>query len=251
MPPTVYVLNGSHPCAAVLRAMDLKGIAPRVVELPLTLHAPVQRVRFGRRTVPGLKLEDGEKIVGSRPIMRRLDELVPEPALLPADADARAAVLRAEEWGEEVLQPLARRVFLVGAQRRPGALHSYQEGSRLPPIPRPVLRVVGPVVIRAERALHDADEAGVRADLRSLHGHLDRVDRWIEDGLLGGPEPNAADLQIAPSLRLLMTAADVLTIVDGRPAAELALRHFPDFPGHLPEGTFPPEWLRPLGAAAR
>ena len=35
-----------------------------------------------------------------------------------------------------------------------------------------------------------------RADIAALPGQLDRVDGWIADGLIGGDEPNAADLQI-------------------------------------------------------
>ncbi|CAN5450062.1 hypothetical protein BH20ACT17_BH20ACT17_03100 [soil metagenome] len=52
------------------------------------------RLRFAQRTVPALRLDGGEKVQGSRAILRRLDELVPEPPLLPADPAARDAVLR-------------------------------------------------------------------------------------------------------------------------------------------------------------
>ena len=82
MPARLYVVHGSHPCAAAARAMDMKGFAYDVVELLPPLHAALQRVRFGVRTVPGLVLESGEKLSGSRTIMRRLEELAPEPALL-------------------------------------------------------------------------------------------------------------------------------------------------------------------------
>jgi glutathione S-transferase len=98
----LYVVHGSHPCAAVERALELKGLRFRRIELPPPLHAPIQRVLFGARTVPAMKLDDGEKVSGSRAIMRRLDELAPEPALWPADGEQRARVERAEERGGEV-----------------------------------------------------------------------------------------------------------------------------------------------------
>ena len=72
---------------------------------------------------------------------------------------------------------------------------------------------------------------------------LDRIDGWIADGVLGGDKPNAADLQIASSLRLLMVLGDLRPLVESRPAGALALRIFPDFPGDVPAGSIPAELL--------
>ena len=47
---------------------------------------PIAAAAVRRRTVPALRI-DGEKVQGSRAIMRRLDELVPEPPLFPSDPD--------------------------------------------------------------------------------------------------------------------------------------------------------------------
>src|SRR5919201_257991 len=74
MPAKLYVVHGSHPCAAVARAMDMKGFAYEVVKLLPPLHAALQRMRFGARTVPGLVLESGEKISGSRADLQALPE---------------------------------------------------------------------------------------------------------------------------------------------------------------------------------
>jgi glutathione S-transferase len=250
MPAKLFVVHGSHPCATVQRALELKGIAHDVVELPPPLHAPIQRVLFGARTVPAIRFADGEKLSGSRAILARLDELVPEPALVPSDPDARAAVLRAEEWGEEVLQPIARRLLWPAMLRRPGALASYSRGSKLP-APAPLLRLVAPLAIRGEVRLNHADEGAVRADLRALPGHLDRVDGWIAAGVLGAQPPNRADLQIAPTVRLLMTIGDVRPLIEGRPAARHALGLFADVPGEIPAGVYPTGWLpAPAGAGA-
>jgi glutathione S-transferase len=92
----------------------------------------------------------------------------------------------------------------------------------------------------AERRIHGVDEPAVRADLAHLPAHLDRVDRWIEEGVLGGEAPNAADLQIAASLRLLLTLEDLREAIDARPAGKLARRLFADYPGHCPAGALPP-----------
>ena len=173
----LYVVHGSHPCAAVERALELKGLDFRRVELPPPLHAPLQQLRFGARTVPAMRL-DGEKVTGSRTIMRRLEELRPEPPLWPAGGDARALVERAEEWGDEAWQPIARRLLWGTLRRCPAALVSYSEGSRIP-LPASAIRAAAPLIVRAEIALNKASDGAVRADLRNLPRHLDRIDRWI------------------------------------------------------------------------
>jgi glutathione S-transferase len=243
MPAKLYVVHGSHPCAAVARAMDIKAVSYKVVELPPPLHAACQRLRFGARTVPGLVLESGEKLSGSRTIMRRLEEIAPAPPLFPADAAVRAEVERAEEWGDQLWQPLARRLVWQTLTRAPQALVSYQDGSRLPRLPAPAVRALAPLVNGAERRLNRADADRVRSDLRALPGHLDRVDGWLADGVLGGDAVNAADLQIATTSRLMLTLGDVAPLFAGRPAEAHARGLFPDWAGSTPVGVFPAEWL--------
>jgi glutathione S-transferase len=242
MPAKLYVVHGSHPCATVQRALDMKSVPYEVVELLPPMHAALQRVRFGSRTVPGLKLESGEKLSGSRAIIRRLEELAPEPALFPADPDARVAVGRAEEWGDEVWQPMARRLLWRTFTMCPQAMKSYQAGSRFP-LPAPAVRVLAPTVNAVERKLNAADEGAVRADLRALPGHLDRIDDWIAEGVLGGETVNAADLQIATTSRLMLTIGDVRRFFAGRPAETHAMGLFGEWAGSTPPGVFPAEWL--------
>ena len=240
----LYVVHSSHPCETVKKALELKGIPYKTVEWLIPTQPVMQRLLFGKRTVPGLKLDGGEKVSGSRPILRKLDELVADPPLLPADAGARAKVLEAERWGDEVLQPAVRRIAWAALKRRPDAIPGYQQASQLPRLPRPAVRLVAPAVIAIERAINNAGDEAVRADLRALPDQLDKADEWILDGTLGGAkEPNAADLQIAASVRLLGTVADARPLLDGRPVNALAMALFPDFPGEVPPGAFPSDWL--------
>jgi glutathione S-transferase len=238
----LYVVPGSHPCAAVERALALKRLPYRRIELPPPLHVPVAKLRFGVRTVPAVVLADGELVSGSTTIMRRLDELVPAPPLFPPDGERRRLVERAEEWGDEVFQPIARRLLWWTVRRRPDALASYAEGSRLP-LPALAIRAVAPAVAWVEAAMNDAGDGAVRADLRSLPRHLDRIDGWIARGVLGGDPPNAADLQIAATSRLLLTMGDIAPFVAGRPAERHARAVFPPQPGSTPRGVLPEEWL--------
>jgi glutathione S-transferase len=238
----LYVVHGSHPCAAVQRALEMKGLAFRRIELPPPLHAPLQRIRFGSRTVPAMRLEGGEKVSGSRPILKRLDELAPEPPLWPADSEARALVERAEEWGDEVWQPIARRLLWGAVRQCPEALVSYSEGSRIR-LPEPAIRVAARAIVRAEIALNGASDGAVRADLRNLPRHLDRIDRWLAEGVIGGLRANAADLQIATTSRLLLTIGDVAPFLSGRPAEAHARDLFGTQAGSVPRGVLPADWL--------
>src|SRR5215211_1464913 len=131
--------------------------------MPPVTHKLIQRALFGGGTVPGLRL-DGRWVLGSRAIVRALDERVPDPRLVPADDKERKAVELAEGWGDEVLQPLVPRV-----------------------------RLGAPLVARAGQRVNRATDPRVRADLASLEQHLARVERWIEHEVIGGEAPNAAD----------------------------------------------------------
>lgn len=242
MTAVLYAIPASHPCAAVETALRLKGIPYRRVELIPIAHRLPQRLRFGSSSVPGLELAEGVRVSGSRRILRALDERVPAPPLLPSDPKVRARVERAEEWGDQVLQPLARRIIWAALGRLPGAMQAYTEGADLP-VPAAVSRLSAPLVARVSRAANGARDPMVRADLLSLPMHLDRIDGWLADGRLGGETPNAADLQIASSLRLLLTIGDVRPLLEERPAGALARRVFPHYPGSLPAGALPAAWL--------
>jgi glutathione S-transferase len=237
----LYVVHGSHPCVAVERALEMKGLAFRRIELPPPLQAPIQKLLFGARTVPAMKV-DGEKVSGSMAIMRRAEELAPEPRLWPSDPEQRALVERAEEWGDEVWQPTARRLLWGAMRRSPSALLSYAAGSRIP-LPAPAIRAAAAAIVAGERKLNRADDGPVRADLRALPRHLDRIDGWMADGIIGGTTPNAADLQIATTSRLLLTIGDVAPFFAGRPAEAHARRYFAPQAGSTPRGLFPGDWL--------
>jgi glutathione S-transferase len=239
----LYVLPGSHPCAAVEAAMRLKGIEfDRVDLLPMT-QMLIGPLRYGGSTVPGMRL-DGEKLVGSRTIMRRLDELVAEPALLPSDPAARERVLEAERWGDEVLQSMPRRIIDVAFLRTPKAMGSYAGEAKLP-IPSALMGPAMPVTAKLMAFKNKAKDETAKADIAALPGQLDRVDSWIEEGILGGEQPNAADLQIGSTIRLLQSIGDIRPLIDGppaRPAARLT-RYFPPMVGEVEAGVLPAEWL--------
>jgi glutathione S-transferase len=238
----LYIVHGSHPCATVEKALQMKGLDYRVVELPPPMHAPFMRLRFGERTVPALQFDDGSHISGSRNILRRLEEMAPEPSLLPADPDQRAKVEEAERWGDEVFQPVARRLLWPAMKKSPRAILSYSENSALP-LPGFVARANAPLIARGAMRLNQANKRTVPKDLSNLPGQLDRIDAYIADGVIGSETPNAADLQIGSTVRLLLTVEDLEPFFAGRPCAELARRLFPHCDGLMPAGSLPAEAL--------
>jgi glutathione S-transferase len=239
--PRLYALPGSHPCAAVEAALRLKSIAYKRVDLLPSGEVLLGPLLWGGKTVPGMRI-DGERLLGSRTIMRRLDVLAPEPPLLPAPGEpSYARVLDAERWGDEVFQSVPRRLIDVSFVRRPSAMESYAASAKLP-LPVALLRPMMPLTARLMALKNRARDEAARADLAALGSQLERIDGWIAEGLLGGEQPNAADLQIGSTIRLLMSIGDVRPLIAGRPAEQLT-RYFPPMVGEVPAGVLPADWL--------
>ncbi len=82
------------------------------------------------------------------------------------------------------------------------------------------------------------DEAVRKRTSKALPALLDHVDALLAEGVIGGAEPNAADFQIAPSVRLMMLFDDLEPAIEGRPAAEHATRTLPAL--RRPHASEPP-----------
>ena len=240
----LYMLPGSHPSFAAALMLERKGIEYRRVDLVLTLHrTQLRALGFPGKTVPALRF-DGRRVQGSRTISRFLDEVQPEPPLFPADPERRAAVEEAERWGDEVLQPAPRRLVVWALLHDRGAAATFLEGAKLP-IPHAVAaRTSAPFLWTSSRR-NGATDAAVQADLAALPAALDRVDALIAEGTIGGDEPNAADYQIATSVRLLMAFDQLEPLIEKRPAGAHAKRIVPSFPGRLP-ASLPQDWVPTL-----
>ena len=244
MRATVYGIPGSHPVKSAVLMLDHKGIEHRVVQVPSVLCRPALRAMgFPGPTVPAIRM-DGRRMQTTRAIARELDALQPHPPLFPKDPDTRAAVEEAERWGDEVLQPVPRRLAYATMRRDRSGMASFFEGPMLGLSPRAAVATAAPIVALGSR-INDAGDDAVRADIEALPRLLDRVDELLADGVIGGAEPNAADFQIAPSVRLMMLFDDLEPAIQGRPAAEHATTIVPRYPGHM-HAALPQEWLTAL-----
>ena len=229
----LFVVPGSHPSMTGRLLLEHKQISYRRVDLVPALHrVAVRALGFERGTVPALRI-DGRRLQGTRAIARGLEELRPEPRLLPVDADARRAVEEAERWGDEVLQPVPRRLTWWALRRAGSGAGSFLEGARLGVPPAVATRTTAPVAALSARLL-GADDQAARADIDALPGLLARVDELLAEGVIGGERVNAADFQIATSVRLLMCLDDLRPSIADRPAGAHAMRLAPHYPGRIP-----------------
>jgi len=244
----LYVIPGSHPSKCAELMLAHKGLDFKRVDLLTAMHRPsLKLLGFPGKTVPAMKA-DGRKLQGTREISRALDELKPDPPLLPSPA-----VEEAERWGDEVLQPIPRRLawwallHLPGKERTAAAKRSL-EGYRLGLPVGVAARTVLPIA-KVSAGYNNSTDENVQADLAAVPEVIDRVDALIAEGVIGGEQLNAADFQIGTSVRLLLAYEDLAPLIEGRPAAEHARRVAPDYDAHFAK-VFPADWLPGSSSAA-
>ena len=211
-----------HPLGARLHGFDAGGETRRAGDKrPFGL-------RLGDRlgTVPGLAA-GRERISTNHRIARFLDERHRDPPLFPAEPGRRAAVDEAESWANETLQMAARRIPGAAIVRDPaGSARTTGDGRLGHLLYKRELarRLLIPRIIGGVFATGRSPE---RDPVRELPSLLDRIDAWIAEGVLGGPELNAADFMVAPSLALILYRPDVIPMFAGRPALGLVDRLLP------------------------
>jgi glutathione S-transferase len=238
---TLYSIPASHPARAAGLMLRHKGIEHERVDLMPGSQRLLLRLRgFRGGTVPALAI-DGRKVQGSLQVARALEELRPEPRLFPPDPERREAVEEAERWGEAVLQPVPRNLFRWCVARDDELRRSFASTTGVP-LPSLAASLMKPVGWYFARIVSGTTDESIHAQLAALPEHLDHVDRLIAAGVIGGEQPNAADFQIATSLRALLNFRQLRPLIESRPAAELAMRIAPRFDARLPI-TLPAEWF--------
>lgn len=230
--------------------LEVKGVEYELVKvLPLNQRVHLRLAGFRGGTVPALKL-DGRRLQGSREISRALDARWPDPPLFPADPELRARVEEAERWGDEVFQPVPRRLFRYGVANV-APLRLWAARNQRLPAPGLVAAAMQPAVAYYARTIEAdgrrASEAGVRADLAALPGLLGHADALLAEGILTLEPPNAATLQILATVRVLDAFEDLRDLVRSHACAVPARELFPRYPAELPR-FLDPEWLEPLHA---
>jgi glutathione S-transferase len=249
--PTLYVISGSHACRTGMLMLEHKGVDYRRVVLFTGAHGLIVRMRGfpGHRTpirqvdggtprmlamldragtVPALRYGD-RRVQRNHEIARFLERELPEPPLFPADPARRAAVEEVEAWGDETFQMAARRIVLAAAAHGLDAIHNRGNRGRLGPLlaTREPVRVFASRGARMSFRANPDNESRLLAELAPM---LDRIDAWIEGGILNGEQLNVADFVIAPSVALLTYRPELRAQIAARPAGALVDRVVPEDP---------------------
>ena len=191
-----YGFSGSHPCEAVYAAARYKGIDFEAVEVLPALHRIMMRVMFGGTRVPAARI-NGHKVQGTSMIFLALDNVRTERPLYPADPEERERVVAAERWGEGEFQDIGRRVVWAHLARSPETVRAWVHGS-LPPGPARDFKVfAAPYMAQVAKFGNEATDEQVQKDLSHMPVLLDRVDELIEQGVIGGDEPERRRLPAA------------------------------------------------------
>jgi glutathione S-transferase len=240
----LYGTPPSHPSHAARLMVERKGIDHRMIWLLPGLWPILLRTRgFRGGTVPALKL-DGQRLQDTREISRALELYRPDPPLFPSDPRRRLEVEEAERWGEEVLQPVPRRIIRWLALHRPEVRTAIARDAGMP-APGLAARLNAPMVHWLARKADSTDER-VKRTIRLMPALIDHVDRLIADGVIGGREPNAADYQIGTTVRSLLTLEDLAPAIEGTKAEGHARAILPEIGSPPVPPSLPPEWLAPL-----
>lgn len=236
---TLIGLPGSHPSLAAELMLRYKGIAYRRVDLPNMFHRFILPVLgFHAHTAPVMWL-DGQRVTTTKGIARALDARQPDPALFP-DGN-RAAVEAAEAWADEDLQEGVRRLARWAAVRDPEAMGTFLEGVHMG-VPEGAVKAALPVLRPVIGRQMGVKDHTAEACARALPEQLDRVDAMLAEGVIGGERPNAADFQVATSVRLAMCLDQLREPIAARPAGAHALRICPDYPGRF-GAVLPEAWI--------
>ncbi len=101
-------------------------------------------------------------------------------------------------------------------------------------------------LIRGTWKYHSISAARLQEDLAGLPEKLAHVETLAADGVIGGAQPNAADLQIGATLRVLLTLGDLRPLLTGSAGERIALEFFPEYHGEAPAAPSRPAGRRQL-----
>ena len=196
-------------CLKVRMAMQAKGLSFREVEVTPGIGQVSLFRLSGQRQVP--VLVDGDDVVSdSSAICRYLEEMRPEPALIPADPKQRAQMQLIEDWADTTLAAAVRSALLQAA-----ADDAQLREVLLPDdVPSPVRQLMsglpGGWLSSFGELLGQEQRASMLSSLCSVADGLD------PNGCLVGHAISLADLAVAAQLSLLRFPASSGESLAGR-----------------------------------
>lgn len=199
MTAILYQYNLSPFCDKVRRALRLKGIPFRTVEITLldTLRGKLKELSPAAK-LPVLEI-NGERLTDSTDIIRRLDELYPEPRLIPSNPKEQALVHFLEDWADESLyfQEMHLRFTLPhNAVRWVGEAAAHDN-----PVMQRIAQKVMPLAMRRTTEAQGIGRKPLGVILRDLERHLAMLGQWLDGRTwLAGDRITLADLAVYAQL---------------------------------------------------
>ena len=212
------VLHGSRLSPFVekaYRGLRYKGLEVELVELGNPMQLRKLNPVTGKMPVA---LFDGERVHDSTFILRRAEELQPEPPLYAADAEVAAHQRRLEDWADESLYWMA---MALRWTRKNAAATASQILSGLPALLRPVVK---PMVTRQIGGMARAQGFGRLPDdvvLRELGLALDDLATSLGGrAFFWADRPGAADFAVHGQLHMLTSGPtpEAEALIADRPA---------------------------------
>ena len=196
-------------------ALSAKGLSFREVEVTPGIGQLAVFRLSGQRQVP--VLVDGDTVVAdSSAICRYLDELQPEPPLLPKDLRARAQVQVMEDWADTTLAGSVRAALLQAAVDDPDL-----RAALLPEdVPGPIRQVMTGVPTGWLSGVNEL--LGQEERSAMLHNLIALADGLTPNSVLVGDALSLADLAVAAQLSLLRFPVSAGSALSGRGVAGLS-----------------------------
>lgn len=186
----------------VVRALKLKGFRISLVEP----KSPADFKRWNPQTgkMPVLEI-DGERVYDSTFILRRLDELCPQPPLFEEDPVIAARQRFLEDWSDESLY-----WYIMGLrwcdQNAKATATQIVAALPVPPLVRPLLRLVIPRQIKRQAIAQGMARLPLETLLEELGRRLDELLVLLENKpFFFADRPSAADLAIFGQLNTLQS----------------------------------------------
>lgn len=216
MTATLYQYELSPFCDKVRRALRLKAIPFRTVEISLldTLRGKLKTLSPAAK-LPVLEL-DGAKLADSSDILRWLDEHYPAPRLIPADPKEQALAHFLEDWADESLYFVEMHLRFTlphNAVRWVGEAAAHDN-----PVMQRVAQTVMPLAMRRTTEAQGLGRKPLGVILRDLEQHLRMLEQWL-DGRewLVGERISVADLAVYAQLNCIAGATEGYQILTLHP----------------------------------
>ncbi|MFQ5699586.1 MAG: glutathione S-transferase family protein [Myxococcota bacterium] len=211
----LYQFEISPFCDKIRRVLHVKRQRYEIVEVPISRSlSSVRRVNpIGK--LPTLE-HDGRIVADSSDIARYLEEVFPEPSLLPSDSRERALVHVLEDWADESLyfyEMTLRFTLPHNARRSVPALLAHD--------PAWLARALGPWIPRLMRRTVRGQGVGRKPGeqlLCDVERHVGAVSGLLGEGRwLVGDRLSLADISVHAQLRCIGETDEGGKLIEARP----------------------------------